>query len=104
MARTASLKLTPAALLTLKTRSSDQDWAAQRRAPPILTLNIVCGAVIGSVSCCSNSAARASFTVEGASPTTDPAVLARAPNGDEPPDFGRGRRGSVHIARTSVSA
>ena len=43
-----------------------------RRAPPMGTLNIVLGARNGRVSCCSNSAALATESVDGASEATDP--------------------------------
>jgi hypothetical protein len=74
MASTTSLTVTPAADLTALMRSNDQDCAATRRAPPIRTLNIVRGARKGRVSCCSSSAARASFSVDGANANADPAV------------------------------
>ena len=43
-----------------------------------MTFNMVRGAPKGSVNCCSNSAARASDTVEGASAAIDPAVRSSA--------------------------
>src|SRR6202000_1995675 len=98
---TTSLSVTPAARLTLLIRSTGQDCAAQRRAPPILTLSMVRGAPNGSVSCCSNRAARASDTVDGASAARDPAVRVRALNGDGGVDL-RLRLGRLHGARTSV--
>ena len=69
MARTTSLTVTPAALLTFLMRSSYQDCAAHRRAPPMGTLNMVRGATKGSVSCCSSRAARASLTGEPSAAT-----------------------------------
>ena len=47
VARMTSLTVTPEASLTATTRLIGQDCAAQRRAPPIGTLNIVFGACIG---------------------------------------------------------
>jgi hypothetical protein len=44
-------------LPTARTRSSDQDCAANRRAPPIGTLNIVFGASNGSAAAVSGTRA-----------------------------------------------
>ena len=82
MASTTSLTVTPAAFLTALIRSSDQDCAAHRRAPPIGTLSMVRGARNGRVSCCSSSAARPRVTVEEACLIADcivPASFAQRP-------------------------
>ena len=68
------MTVTPAADLTRLNRSSGQDCAANRRAPPILTLNIVLGAANGRVNCCLTSAALAIFSVDGPRPIIDPTV------------------------------
>src|SRR6202522_1440284 len=84
-------------------RSTDHDCAAHRRAPPILTFNMVRGAPNGNVSCCSKNAARASLTVDGPSAAMDPAVFTSELNGDEGLDL-RLRLGKLQIARSSCSS
>src|SRR5262245_47725088 len=90
MASTMSLTVTPAAFLTTLMRSSDQDWAAHRRAPPIGTLSIVRGARNGRVNCCCTSAARPRAIVDGAYRATDRIVPVSFSH--RPDDVGAGVR------------
>src|SRR5690606_1799271 len=59
IASTTSLRVTDAAEATARTRSNGHDCAANRRAPPIGTLNIVLGAWSGNVNACARKASLA---------------------------------------------
>lgn len=105
MASTTSLTVTPpAACLTALMRSMAQDWAATRRAPPILTLNMVFGALNVRVRFSSNNTARATLKADGARPAAAPTVSNAEPTNDEPCLGARLRDGRSHGTRTSVSA
>src|ERR1700760_462810 len=103
MANTTSLTVTPAADLTARMRASGHDCAATRRAPPIGTLNIVFGARNGRVSCCFNSAALATDSVEGANEATEPTapVTRCSTDGDSPDPLPLRLGPSVHGTRIS---
>lgn len=75
IASTRSFNVTPAARRTVLIRPRSQDWAAKRRTPPIVTLNMVRGASYGNPSRCDPSPARAMRSETGASPTTSPTAL-----------------------------
>src|SRR5690242_8721653 len=105
MASTTSLTVTPAADLMARMRASGHDCAATRRAPPIGTLNMVLGARNGNVNCCSNSAALATESVDGASEATDPTtpVIDCRADRDSPESLLLRFGPSVHGTRVSRS-
>ena len=70
-------------VLTSLMRRSGHDCAAQRRAPPIGTFNMVLGARNGNVSCCSRSAERAMPSIEAPERGIDLMVPASVCSRDE---------------------
>ncbi|BCI78548.1 hypothetical protein MTY66_01730 [Mycolicibacterium sp. TY66] len=93
----------PAACLTALIRAIGQDCAATRRAPPILTLNIVFGALNVRVRFCSNNTARATRNADGARPAAAPTVPTAEPIRDGLCFGARLRDGRSHGTRTSCS-
>jgi hypothetical protein len=91
-----------AACLIALIRVSGHDCAATRRAPPILTLNMVFGALKVLVSSCSSKAARATLKVDGASPNAAPAAPSAEPINEEDA-ASRLRDGRSHGTRMSTS-